>query len=617
MESPPRALVVDAERPDRTAPAVETAGPVAVDAVGDVADAVDRVRSEEYDCVVAVEAGETDVLELVRALRADRPGLPVVVVVDSFGDAGRDALAEGATDVVERPVDGDLGERLARRIAVAAAGDGEATTDDRPDSLRQLMRAVPAAITRVDRDGEIVFANERAREVFGFGREAVVGRQFDDPEWEIRDLDGEPIPSAELPFQQVLDTGEPIDGYRHSVVWPDGSRRVLEVSGAPVLDDEGRVESVVFANRDVTERVRRRTAFAALHRMATTIHRESTVESVCERTVDAAADVLEFTTCSVLLREGEWLVPHAESEQVRAGGTRRMRVDQGLAGKTIRTGESYVVEEVTPDDETDPAKDDYRSGISVPIGEYGVFQAVSTDVAAFDEDDVEAAELLVSHAESRIEGIERERDLQRQNERLEEFAGIVSHDLRNPLNVASGHLELARERHDDDDLAAAAEAIDRSQALIDDLLTLARTGQGIGDREPVSLAAIARQSWANVDTAGATLEVETDRTVRADDTRLGQLFENLFRNSVEHAGPDVTVTVGDLADDGGFYVADDGPGVPESEREAVFESGYSTAEEGNGFGLRIVDQVAEAHGWSVAVVESADGGARFEVDVAD
>ncbi len=615
MENPPRALLVDGDRPDETAAAVEAAGPVAVDAVGDAGDALERVGSGEYDCVVAVESSDVSALGLLQSVRAERPHLPVVVV-EAF-DAVRRALAEGATDVVQRTADAEFGPRLARRIQVAVAATGADATSERPNSIRQLMRAVPAAITRVDRDGEVVFANERAREVFGVGREEVVGRRFDDPEWEIRDLDGEPIPSEELPFRRVVDTGEPIEGYRHSVVWPDGSRRVLEISGAPVFDADGTVESVVFANRDVTERERRRTAFEALHRIATTIHRESTVEAVSERTVDAAADVLEFTTCSVLLREGEWLVPYAESEQVRSGGTRRMRVDQGLAGETIRTGESHVVEEITPDDETDPAKDDYRSGISVPIGEYGVFQAVSTEVAAFDEDDVEAAELLVSHAESRIESIERERNLERQNERLEEFAGIVSHDLRNPLNVASGHLDLARESGDDESLAAAADAIDRSQALIDDLLTLARTGQEIGEREPLSLAAVARESWGTVDTAAATLRVETDLTVRADDTRLRQLFENLFRNSVEHAGADVTVTVDELPDDAGFYVEDDGPGIPEAERETVFESGYSTAEEGNGFGLRIVDQVAEAHGWSVAAVEGTDGGARFEVTGVD
>ena len=103
--------------------------------------------------------------------------------------------------------------------------------------------------------------------------------------------------------------------------------------------------------------------------------------------------------------------------------------------------------------------------------------------------------------------------------------------------------------------------------------------------------------------------------VRADERRLKQLLENLLRNAVEHGGGDVTVRVGDLAD--GFFVADDGPGVPESERERVFETGYTTAEDGTGFGLSIVTDIVEAHDWEIRVTESDGGGGRFDVNGVD
>jgi signal transduction histidine kinase len=73
----------------------------------------------------------------------------------------------------------------------------------------------------------------------------------------------------------------------------------------------------------------------------------------------------------------------------------------------------------------------------------------------------------------------------------------------------------------------------------------------------------------------------------------------------------VTVEIGPLED--GFYIADDGRGIPESEREAVFEYGYSTADDGTGFGLSIVREIAESHGWTVSVTGSEAGGARFEI----
>jgi PAS domain S-box-containing protein len=205
---------------------------------------------------------------------------------------------------------------------------------------------------------------------------------------------------------------------------------------------------------------------------------------------------------------------------------------------------------------------------------------------------------------------ERERELERQNERLEEFASIVSHDLRNPLRTAEGHLELAQETCSSEHLPQASEALERSQALIEDLLTLAQEGETVGEFEPVSLAEVAESSWQTAESETATLETHGTGTLRADRSRIQQLFENLYRNTVEHSKNDVVVSVGRLDD--GFYVADTGPGIPESDSEQVFEAGYSTNEGGTGFGLRIVEQIADAHGWEVTVTESEHGGARFE-----
>ncbi|SDW22923.1 PAS domain S-box-containing protein [Haloarcula vallismortis] len=250
-------------------------------------------------------------------------------------------------------------------------------------------------------------------------------------------------------------------------------------------------------------------------------------------------------------------------------------------------------------------------------------------------------------SENVTERRERQRTLERQNERLREFAGVVSHDLRNPLTVAQGQLKLARAECESDHLDNVAAAIQRSNRLIDDLLTLARSGDEVTETESLDLRAVAEGCWQNVPTGDATLVVRTEQTVVADpgtmnnttllDTvrteqtvvadrgRLEQLLENLVGNAVEHARPqstmspadadgavnDLTVTVGALAD--GFYVEDTGPGIPPEKRDEVFEAGHSTAADGTGFGLRIVKQIADAHGWTVTVVDGEHGGARFEV----
>jgi len=206
---------------------------------------------------------------------------------------------------------------------------------------------------------------------------------------------------------------------------------------------------------------------------------------------------------------------------------------------------------------------------------------------------------------------EREKELQRQNERLEKFASVVSHDLRNPLNMVEGRLELAKADCDSEELVKAETALNRCQTLVEDLLTLAREGQSVAETETVSLGEIAKRCWVTVETADATLNSDTEQAVVADRSRLKQLLENLIRNAIDHGGPDVTVEVGCLED--GFYVADDGPGIPEDDRDQVFESAYSTVQDNTGFGLAIVSEIVDAHGWDVTVTESASGGARFEI----
>jgi len=206
----------------------------------------------------------------------------------------------------------------------------------------------------------------------------------------------------------------------------------------------------------------------------------------------------------------------------------------------------------------------------------------------------------------------RERELDRQNQRLEEFAGILSHDLRNPLNVAEGRLDLYRQTGEESELDVIAKMHGRIGAIIDDVLDYAREGSRVEETEWFDGATVAARAWGSVDTGAATLEQEWTYAIEADPDRLARLFENCFRNSAEHGGEAVTVRVGTLDEDPGFYVEDDGPGIGLDDPETVFERGVTTDDDGTGFGLAIVREIADAHGWDVAVAESDAGGARFE-----
>ena len=222
---------------------------------------------------------------------------------------------------------------------------------------------------------------------------------------------------------------------------------------------------------------------------------------------------------------------------------------------------------------------------------------------------------------------ERIDELEAETEQLANFATIVAHDLRNPLAIAQGNLELARNHDDEAHFEKIADAHDRIQRIIDHTLSMAKDEADGVETERVEVGTVAHEAWETVETGAATLTVSDSLRLVANRDRLQQLFENLFRNAVEHGvsdqrietnggrestvGRGLAVEVGTLSDETGFFVADNGPGIPEAERESVFDEGYSEGD-GTGLGLSIIADIAAEHGWSATVTAGRDGGARFE-----
>jgi GAF domain-containing protein len=260
------------------------------------------------------------------------------------------------------------------------------------------------------------------------------------------------------------------------------------------------------------------------------------------------------------------------------------------------------------------------AGVQLTVGDeaYGTicFTDLSPREAEFTETEQTFLDLMGQCTSYELERNHREAQLQQTNDRLESFASMLAHELRNPVNIGQIYSQQLPEETDPEAVEYVTEAFDRIEDMIDVMLVLTRGREAVGERTPVSLGSVATEVWDDVDAPDATLDVTLDQTIETDETYVRHLFRNLFENAVEHGGRGVSVTVGESST--GFYVADDGPGIPEDEREAVFEAGYTTTADtgGTGLGLAFVQKLAEVYEWEYAVTESEAGGARFEFNVA-
>lgn len=666
-------------------------------------DALTRIRTKDVDCVVSdYDMPSLNGIEFLEAVREEFPELPFILYTGKGSeDVASNAISAGVTDYLQKESGTDQYAVLANRIVNAVNSTRYArTATERQHWLEQILKAVPTCVVRVDNDGQFTFANQRAEQVLGLKPASVAKRTYNDPKWQITDLEGNVIPDADLPFRQVRDSGDPIYGYRHMIEWPDGTRKTLLVNGEPLFDDEGQIESTVFALTDITEQRERELRYDAIFnqtyqltglldpdgtlleanesalefgdldrdevvgkkiwdaywfrhsdetrdRAKEAVQRAATGEFIRDEIPVQGKDgdvIIDFSIrpitneqgdVTLLVPEGRDITDLIEREQELQNRTDQLQgiIDTVEGAMWIRNAEDeYVFMNQHHRDLFDIADD-------VDIAGKQFTDLLPAEVAAqFRENDervyetgeaVEIEETVMTDDGPRdfltrivpqfrngsiyaTCGIATDVTEQKTRERkLEQFTNIVSHDLRSPLNVAMGHTELAAAECSSNHLKPVQRAHDRMADLIDDLLTLARDAADIAETTSVDLDSLVNECWANVETANSTLVADIGRTVQADESRLKQLFENLIRNAIEHGGKNVTVTVGALDD--GFYIEDDGPGIPPDARPDVFEAGYSTTSDGTGLGLSIVKQIVDGHNWSLRLTEGAADGTRFEI----
>lgn len=612
MDTSIRVLLVDDDQNDAnlTATAVEREDSrIQVETVQGTQAGLERLANDSFDCIVAdYDMGEENGIAFLKRVRESQPHLPFILYTGKGSEEiASEAISAGVADYLQKgggpsqyPV---LANRIINAVEQERARQELAASQER---LSMFFEQSPLGVIEWDETFSVVRMNEAAEEILGYDEAELRGSS-----WE------QIVPSSdrEAVEEVVSELLEAQGGYqsRNENVRADGTHIICEWHNRVVTDENDEVLSVFSQFQDVTEKQRFASVVTNLHDVASRLAGCAEREAIYEETIAAAEALLDFDQAAIAIEDDGMLAISATSEGLQIDPSTRLPVDEGLAGKTYRTGESLLIEDITSEPEATPQMDDIGAAISVPIEEHGVFQVIDDEVAAFGPEDLELTELLVRHTANALDRLENRGELERQNERLDEFVKLVSHDLRTPLTVAQGRIDLARQTDDQAHLDETARALERMETLIDDLLTYARMGDSVEETEPVDLATMAEQCWHQPVEADASLQNHVDLVIKANHSRFQQLLENLFRNAIEHAGENVSVVLGELEDEDGFYVADDGPGLDPDEADLVFESGYTTREDGSGFGLAIVREIVETHDWEIRVNRAKAGGARFEI----
>ncbi|WP_135806685.1 PAS domain S-box protein [Halorussus marinus] len=488
----------------------------------------------------------------------------------------------------------------------------ESDADDPRLSGAALLDAVADGVYQLDREGRFVAVNDSLADLTGHSRSSLVGSHVS------RVLDVQDVVGAETAIRELL-VGESRDEIRLTcpVFTAGGDTVACEVRASPIRL-KGEFRGTVGVVREVDDADAPGIDDVGEHRQAFDALAEASADGIIMLDDDSTVRYANPAVERILGYEPDELVGASKMTIIPE---RLREVHAEALQRYLETGRKHI--DWTYVELPGRHADGHEVPLAVSLNDFehagehyfvGTFRDISDRKAA-------------------------ERELERQNDRLERFASMLAHELRNPLEIARVSVELL-DGGDEATREEIADALGRIDEIIDVLLAIARDRELIEGVEAVALAGVAADAWADIETGAATLENDAEAVVRANPSHLRHLLENLFRNAIEHGStsdgpsddgdsePDsadsddapVTVRIGDLSDPdprsdapvGGFYVEDTGSGIPESQRAAVAEPGFTTDEAGIGLGLTFVAELAAAYGWEWSITESEAGGARFE-----
>lgn len=375
-------------------------------------EAIELVKKEEISLVLmdTLLKGELDGIETAATIRGHL-GIPVIfMTADSDGDTFAKAKIAEPYGFITKPY---VKENLQHVIELALyKRDLGLTLKERERRLNTLISNLQGMVYRCENDRAYTmeYVSQGSLNLTGYRAKDLMDRKVSFNELIHPDDRRKVSESIEKALEEKRHFTITYRIYTNSGemkwVWERGlgviepfSERVLLEGFITDITEQKKIEERLSANKKKIE---------LLHRVAIEMETLHDEEEVYHLVTKSAEEILKFSICCLDMIEGDRLVVKSVSSGSPPDGYRASSpIDQGLAGKTIITGRSYLIKDLLDMEEegAEPVLSEYRSAISVPIGDIGVFQVISTQIDAFDEEDLNMVELLISHTTAAIERI--------------------------------------------------------------------------------------------------------------------------------------------------------------------------------------------------------------------
>ncbi|WP_049923317.1 PAS domain-containing sensor histidine kinase [Halopiger djelfimassiliensis] len=492
-----------------------------------------------------------------------------------------------------------------------------------------VVEAVHDGVVTLDRNREIVSVNEAMETLLGADRDELTGEHVEIiPELAaIDDADaveiGRAITDVDIGTAEQRQLEVPFTD-------ADGDDRMGEFRFVPIEDNRATVAGVV---RDVTDQYEYERVAASLHEITRWLLESNDPEEICAIAVHAGSDLLDLPISGIWLLEEEqgYLDPVAGTAGAHDefGGLPRFNPSEGLVWDVFESGDVERFDDLEAVDGLYNPETPLRSEIIAPIGTHGVLMTGALEPNRFDETDVELVSTLVENTRAALDRADRERilrerttELERQTERLEGIAEVLSTDLKRQLEAVADALE--DDGADDAWEFPLAEdsveaTLDRAERLVDDVREFARNAAAVGPRSRIHLERAIDEAVEGSRLDETDVVLEDEATLRADYDRLIHLLETAFDDVAARSNGDVTVRVGVIGIDESdrpraIFLLDDAEEVPPSAHAQGRLLDPTGDDDGaiDGLGLALVRAIAQAHDWTLSIDET-DRGTRIEI----